>query len=68
MKNVAKFVLKIVALALATAAAVCTVVAFWDKILEGIGSVTNRLRGHKVYAQGLINGYDEEDDYADWDE
>lgn len=68
MKNVAKFVLKIVALALATAAAVCTVVAFWDKILEGVGAAANRLRGHKVYSQGVVGGYDEEDDYADWDE
>lgn len=67
MKNVAKFVLKIVALALATAAAVCTVVAFWDKILEGIGAVANRMRGHKMYASGA-DGYDEEEDYADWDE
>lgn len=68
MKNIAKFVLKVVALSLATAAAVCTIVAFWDKILEGIGSVANRLRGHTVYAQGLTNSYDEEEDYADWDE
>lgn len=32
--KVARFVLKIVALALAAAAAVCAVIAYWDKLLE----------------------------------
>lgn len=32
--KVARFVLKIVALSLATAAAVCAVIAYWDKLLE----------------------------------
>jgi len=32
--KVARFVLKIVALALAVAAAVCAVIAYWDKLLE----------------------------------
>ena len=32
--KIARFVLKIVAASLALAAAVCAVIAFWDKILE----------------------------------
>ena len=32
--KVARFVLKIVAVSLATAAAVCAVIAYWDKLLE----------------------------------
>ncbi len=36
--KVARFVLKIVALSLAAAAAVCAVIAYWDKLLEmGVG-------------------------------
>ena len=36
--KVARFVLKIVALALGVAAAVCAVIAYWDKLMElGIG-------------------------------
>lgn len=62
----ARFILKIVALALTTAAAVCCVVAFWDKIMEGIGMAANKLRSHGPYAD---SGYiDDDDDYSDWDE
>lgn len=32
--KVARFVLKIVALALGVAAAVCAVIAYWDKLIE----------------------------------
>ena len=32
--KVARFVLKIVALSLAAAAAVCAIIAYWDKLLE----------------------------------
>ena len=32
--KVARFVLKIVAVSLATAAAVCAVIAYWDRLLE----------------------------------
>lgn len=64
--KVARFVLKVVALALATAAAVCTVIAFWDKIMECAGAVTNRVRSRRQYAEGCC--IDDEDDYTDWDE
>ncbi len=64
--KVARFVLKVVALALATAAAVCTIIAFWDKIVEGVGMVTNKVRNRRRYAEGCC--IDDEDVYVDWDE
>ena len=64
--KVARFVLKVVALALATAAAVCTVIAFWDKIADGAASVAGKVRSRRQYAEGCV--IDDEDDYADWDE
>ena len=51
--KVARFVLKIVGWSLALAAAVCCVVAYWDKITE----------------KGECCCHPSEfDDYADWDE
>ena len=64
--KVARFVLKVVALALVTAAAVCTVIAFWDKIIECVGTVSNKVRSRYRYAEGCC--IDDEDDYTDWDE
>lgn len=61
----ARFILKIVALALTTAAAVCCVVAFWDKIMEGVGAAANKPRSRSPYAD---SGYIDDDDYSDWDE
>ena len=67
--KMARFVLKVVALALATAAAVCTVIAFWDKILDGVGAVANKARTRRQYAEGCtIPGAEDDEDYADWDE
>ena len=62
--KVARFVLKVVALALATAAAVCTVIAFWDKISECVSGVAGKVRSRRC-AEGCCI---EEDDYTDWDE
>ena len=64
--TVARFVLKVVALALATAAAVCTVIAFWDKISECAQDVVGKIRARRQYAEGCC--IDDEDDYSDWDE
>ena len=58
--KVARFVLKIVALSLAVAAAVCWVIAYWDKINACICAVSERL--------GMKCRGAEYDDYADWDE
>ena len=65
--KVARFVLKVVALALATAAAVCTIIAFWDKIAEGVGMLTNKVRSRRQYADGCCLA-DGDEDYTDWDE
>ena len=42
--KVARFVLKIVALSLAAAAAVCAVIAYWDGLTELFDGVRNKLR------------------------
>ena len=44
----ARFVLKIVAAALATAAAVCAIIAYWDELLEvgtGVGEKLKKKAG-----------------------
>ena len=60
--KVANFVLKVVAAALALAAAVCCAIAFWDKIGEACGCVGGKLRKSRCC------GNSEYDDYVDWDE
>lgn len=42
--EVARFVLKIVALSLTTAAVVCAVIAYWDKVAEFCGCAGEKLR------------------------
>lgn len=42
--KVARFVLKIVALALGVAAAVCAVIAYWDKLMELGTGVSAKLK------------------------
>lgn len=59
--KVARFILKIVAAALAVAAAVCCVIAFWDKLEAAAGAVKAKLG--KCCCQE-----NEFDDYVDWDE
>lgn len=59
----AQFVLKIVAAALALAAAVCCVIAFWDKIASGFGCAKEKLGRARCRCGG-----GEYDDYVDWDE
>lgn len=58
--KVARFVLKIVALSLATAAAVCCAIAYWDKIAAAFRCV-----GEKVSTHCRPSEYD---DYADIDD
>jgi len=60
--KLARFVLKIVALSLAVAAAVCAVIAYWDKISDFFGGVRDKLE-EKGYCRPS-----EYEDYADWDE
>ncbi|USF27511.1 hypothetical protein N510_002458 [Firmicutes bacterium ASF500] len=58
--KVARFVLKIVALSLATAAAVCAVIAYWDGITEMCCSVKG-----KIQRSAHIDEYDDYDDYEE---
>ncbi len=66
--KIARFVLKVVALAMATAAAVCTVIAFWDQIMDGVGALVNKARSRRQYAEGCCIPGAEDEDYTDWDE
>lgn len=62
--KVARFVLKIVGWSLAAAAAVCCIVAYWDKITSGFSSLKDRMTD-----KGACCCHSSEyDDYADWDE
>ena len=62
--KVARFVLKIVGCSLALAAAICCVVAYWDKLTEMVGGLKC-----KVSEKGACCCHPSEfDDYADWDE
>lgn len=60
--KVARFVLKIVAAALALAAAVCCVIAFWDKLAAVFDCARK-----KLCKSGYCCGGSEYDDYVDWD-
>ena len=42
--KIARFVLKIVALSLAAAAVVCTVVAYWDKLAQLCGCAKGKIK------------------------
>ena len=55
--KVARFVLKIVALSLAAAAAVCAIIAYWDGLTEMCGTVKGKLQRSAHV--------DEYDDYED---
>ena len=57
----ARFVLKIVAAALALAAAACCVIAFWDKIESAFFCLRDKVRKLDCCCG------DECDDYVDWD-
>lgn len=59
--KVARFVLKTVAAALALAALVCCVIAFWDKLAAALGCAKDKL----CKVGGRCGS--EYDDYVDWD-
>ena len=58
--KVARFVLKIVALSLAAAAAVCAVIAYWDCLAELAGGAKEKLQ-----RSAHIDEYDDYDDYEE---
>jgi hypothetical protein len=59
----ARFVLKIVALALAAAALACAIIAYWDRIADFFGGIQDKLEENRHFCR-----HSEYDDYADWDE
>ena len=63
--KIARFVLKIVAASLAFAAAVCAVIAFWDKIAEGCADLHRALAEKKAGCKFCRPA--EYDDFADLD-
>ena len=57
----ARFVLKIVAAAMAAAAVVCAIVAFWDCIMELFDSIADKLEEKKADCR-FASEYDDYDD------
>ena len=54
--KVARFVLKIVGWSLALAAAICCVVAYWDKITSAVCCLAAREGGHFWFSYGSAGG------------
>lgn len=63
--KVARFVLKCVAFGLSVAAAVCAVIAYWDKIMDVFYAVSDKIEEKK--ASKLCMADPEFADYADCD-
>lgn len=59
--KVARFVLKIVAVAMVVAAAACAVVAYWDKIVDAFYAVADKIEEKKAECRFAS----EYDDYED---
>ena len=60
--KVARFVLKIVSACLAVAAITCCIIAYWDKIMDCVEAVNDKLGSARK--SRLIDS----DDYADWED
>lgn len=63
--KLARFVLKIVAAALAAAALTCCVVAYWDRIVEVFCAAKTKVAEKTKNCHCCYPS--EYDDYADWD-
>ena len=63
--KVARFVLKIVAAALTVAAAVCCIIAYWDKIVDCFFQLRAKVQEKKKVC--CCKKPAEFDDYADWE-
>ena len=62
MKKTVGFILKIVAAALAVAALVCAVAAFWDQIMDLIDTVADKVeerRANKCFQPAEYDDYDD---------
>jgi hypothetical protein len=58
--KVARFVLKIVAMSLGAAAAICAVIAYWDKLSELGGCARDRFQ-----RRAFTSEFDDYDDYEE---
>ena len=63
--KVARFVLKCVAFGLLVGAAVCAVVAYWDKILDLFYNLKDKVEEKK--AAICTCEFDDYDDFEDWE-
>jgi len=63
--KVARFVMKCVAFGLLVGAAVCAVVAYWDKILDLFYNLKDKVEEKK--AAICTSEYDDYDDFVDWE-
>jgi len=61
--KVVRCIMKITAVVLAAAAAICCVIAYWDKILSGLRAI-----GDKLGIEIEVHKDSEFDDYADWED
>ncbi len=62
MKKTLGFILKIVATAMAVAALVCAVAAFWDQIMDLIDTVADKVeerRANKCFQPAEYDDYDD---------
>lgn len=64
--KIARLVLKIIAASLVAAAAICAVIAYWDKIAEVPRLLIGKCR--QGIAKCPCHIRSEYDDYADWDD
>lgn len=58
----ARFILKIVATAMAAAAVVCTVVAFWDQIMDLVDTVIDKMEEKRADCCFKSSEFDDYDD------
>ena len=65
MKTV-RFILKIVATCMAFAAVVCTIVAFWDQIMDLVVTIIDKVEEKR--ADRHFGAVEEFDDFADYDD
>ena len=59
--KVARFVLKIVAVLMVAAAAVCAVVAYWDRIVDAFYAVADKIEEKKAECR-VASEYDDYED------
>lgn len=62
--KVARFVLKCVALGLCIGAAVCAVIAYWDKISELFCTVSGKIKEKRACC--CTSEYDDYADFEEW--